>query len=217
MRKSFLALLLVIVCCLMDCVALADGSCGAGLTWDLSSSGVLTISGTGDMMDCSYGEAPWHDKNDSIQSVVVEEGVTSLGDYAFYWCRELKTVQLPESLTSLGEQTFENCCELVSVNIPSKVTSIGSWTFYGCEKLASLTLPEGLTSIEELAFCDCKSLHELTIPALNVCSCHLLLCCTQRQDFPCPPRISMILLDNPVPSKACRRLCAIPNKYGFNN
>lgn len=165
MRKSFFALLLVIACCLTACFALADGSCGANLTWSLSSSGILTISGSGDMMDCSYGKAPWADNRESIQSVVVEDGVTNIGDDAFYWCRELKTVQLPESLTSLGDQAFENCSELLSVNIPSNVTSIGSWTFYGCEKLASLTLPEGLTSIEDLAFCDCESLRELTIPA----------------------------------------------------
>lgn len=165
MMRKLLLVALVLTLCLVTGLAYADSACGANLTWTLSSSGVLTISGLGDMDDFNYGSAPWKDDRDSITKVIVEEGVTSIGEQAFYWCRKLTSVQLPETVTSIGKEAFQNCNSLISVNIPSGVTSIGKWTFYGCDKLASVTLPNGLVSIEELAFCDCKSLKEITIPA----------------------------------------------------
>lgn len=164
MKKCIVALLATaLLVCLSICFALADDSCGPNLTWALSDTGVLTISGTGEMSDCRYGSAPW--KGEKIKKVVIEEGVTSIGDSAFYWCRELESVQLPESLVTISDNAFENCSNLVTINIPSGLQSIGKWAFYGCENLAALDLNEGLQTIGELAFCDCKKITKLIIPS----------------------------------------------------
>ncbi len=164
--KRLSILMLTLILCLVAGLALADEKCGPNLTWTLSDAGVLTIQGTGPMDSYSYGSGiPWKDQRDNIKSVVIEEGVTSIGEYAFYWCRNLTTVSLPESVASIGQYAFENCSKLVSLNIPTGVTVIPKWCFYGCKALNSLTLPEGLTTIEELAFADCESILELTIPA----------------------------------------------------
>lgn len=164
MKKWIVALLAtVLLVCLSICFALADDSCGPNLTWALSDTGVLTISGTGEMSDCRYGSAPW--KGEKIKKVVIEEGVTSIGDSAFYWCRELESVQLPESLVTISDNAFENCSNLVTINIPSGLQSIGKWAFYGCDNLAALDLNEGLQTIGELAFCDCKKITKLIIPS----------------------------------------------------
>lgn len=165
MIKKLVGLLVAVFVLAFAVGALADGVCGAEVTWTLSPSGVLTISGKGEIDDCSYGRAPWKDERDSIKSVIVEEGVTGIGNNAFYWCRELTNVQLPESLVTIGDYAFENCSRLNSINIPNGVTSIGEWAFYGCENLPVLTLPDNLVSIGALAFCDCENLMELVIPA----------------------------------------------------
>jgi len=104
---------------------LASGSCGAegsDLTWTMSSAGVLTISGSGDMEKYDLpGEgglsAPWSAFKNSIYTVTVEEGVTSIGDYAFYSYENLIVVELPASLTKIGSSAFEWCTKIVVVNI----------------------------------------------------------------------------------------------------
>ncbi len=165
--KKLVMLLLVIAVVLCGTIALADneGTCGAKLTWKLDSAGVLTISGSGPMDDFRYGSAPWKDLRKDIKSVVIEEGVTTVGDSAFYWCRELTSVTLPDTLTVVADQAFENCNKITTIKMSKNVESIGSWAFYGCESLMSIELPDTLKRIEDLAFHDCESLTVLNIPA----------------------------------------------------
>ena len=165
--KKLAMFLLVLAIVLCGTIALADseGACGANLTWKLNSAGVLTISGSGPMDDFRYGTAPWKDQNDDIKSVVIEDGVTSVGDSAFYWCRELTNVTLPDTLTVIADQAFESCNKITTVKMSKNVESIGSWAFYGCDSLMSIELPDTLKRIEDLAFHDCKSLTVLNIPA----------------------------------------------------
>ena len=124
-----LAMLLSIVS-VVDFSAYADvqrGSCGDNVTYSLDTeTGVLTISGTGDMY---YG--PFY-QNTNIKSVIIESGVTSIGDEAFSGCRSLTNVTIPDSVTSIGDSAFYNCASLTSVTIPDSVTSIGDDAFYGC-------------------------------------------------------------------------------------
>ena len=147
---------------------IASGTCGAqgdNLTWVLTEDGTLTISGSGKMK--SYGGSsvsPWYTKRTKILSVVVEDGVTSVGDYAFYACLKLASVTLPEGIKSIGSYGFQDCAKLAEVNIPNSVTSIGNQTFQGCSSLASVTIPEGVTRIGGYAFYGCSSLASVTIP-----------------------------------------------------
>ena len=152
---------------------IASGTCGAdgdNLTWVLTDDGTLTISGSGEMKDYSDSSvAPWYTKRTKILSVVVEDGVTSIGSYAFKDCLKLASITLPEGIKSIGSYGFQNCTKLAEVTIPEGVTRINAGTFYGCTKLESVTLPEGLLSIgydrrECGAFGDCTSLTSVTIP-----------------------------------------------------
>ena len=147
---------------------IASGTCGAqgdNLTWKLTEDGTLTISGSGKMKGYSDSSvAPWYAKRTKILSVVVEDGVTSVGSYAFYACLKLASVTLPEGIKSIGSSGFQDCTKLAEVDIPEGVTSIGSSVFYGCSSLTSVTIPEGVTSIGWNAFDGCSSLTSVTIP-----------------------------------------------------
>ena len=104
---------------------IADGKCG-GLTWLLSDEGVLTVSGKGRMPDYSGSAlAPWYDYRNQITALEVEEGATSIGNYAFFDCTGLTSVSLPESLTKLGRSCFSGCdsLELLDISgLPKELT-----------------------------------------------------------------------------------------------
>ena len=156
-----IAMLLSIVS-VVDFSAFADvqtGKCGDNVTYSLdTSTGVLTISGTGDMY--SYG--PFYE-NTNIKSVIIESGVTSIGDSAFDGCGSLTDVTIPNSVTSIGRSAFCGC-GFTSVTIPNSVTSISDCLFSQCESLTSVTIPNSVTSIDYSAFHLCKSLTSVTIP-----------------------------------------------------
>ena len=174
MKKRFLSILLtaVLLLCAVPLVladtayaaeTVSSGACGDNVTWRLSDDGVLTISGTGAMQDYeSYG-TPWDSVRSQVKSVVIERGVTSIGEYAFYGCYAL-SVTIPDSVTSIGSGAFYYCDDLASVTIPGSVTSIGNSAFYSCDALASVTISDGVTSIGNSAFSYCEALTGVTIP-----------------------------------------------------
>ena len=147
---------------------IASGECGKNgdnLTWVLTVDGTLTISGSGEMENYTDSSvAPWYSNRTKILSVVVEPGVTSVGDYAFYACLKLTSISLPGGVKSIGESAFQDCAKLTAVEIPDGVTSIGYRAFYGCTSLTSVTIPEGVTGIGSSAFSGCSSLTSVTIP-----------------------------------------------------
>ncbi len=109
---------------------LGTGTCGTNVTWYLDCNGVLTISGTGAMTNFNSASMPWYALKNDIKSVVINSGVTSIGNYAFYNCINLTSVSIPSSVTTIKPYAFENCTSLTSVTIPSGVTSIGYYAFY---------------------------------------------------------------------------------------
>ena len=144
----------------------ASGTCGDNLTWTLDDVGTLTISGTGAMDDwTSDDHAPWYENREIVKTVVVEEGVTSIGNRAFFECRNLATADLPDSATVLGEYAFYNCNMLTAVDLPAGLTAIGNGTFRNCYILTDITLPAGITAIGDYAFCACTCLPDITFPA----------------------------------------------------
>ena len=143
---------------------LASGTCGDGLTWTLDSDGLLTISGTGAMEDYEPNELPWYSYCEDIISVVISEGVTTIGDSAFYNCISLTSITIPDNVTSIGDSAFANCDRLASITIPNSVTSIGNNVFSYCSGLTSIIIPDGVTSIGYYAFYQCAGLTSITIP-----------------------------------------------------
>ena len=135
------------------------------LTWTLDADGTLTISGAGAMKDYDYNnnQSPVY-MNSSVKKVVIEDGVTSIGNWAFYKCTSLTTITIPDSVTSIGEAAFRGCSSLTSITIPDSVTSIGDAAFSHCSNLKSITIPDSITSIGKYAFCNCSSLTSITIP-----------------------------------------------------
>ena len=147
-----------------------SGECGAdgnNVVWTLDGEGTLTLTGSGRMNNYSWNEAPPY-RSLPVKALKVEEGVTSLGDYAFYNCTSLAEVSLPESLTSVGGYAFCGCAEIPGLVLPEAVTAIGGGAFYGCEALAEINLPAGVTSVESYAFCGCASLPSVVLPEATV-------------------------------------------------
>ena len=162
-----------------------SGQCGDNAYWDLTD-GVLTISGTGAMANYGGpGTTPWYASNADIQRIVIEPGITGIGDSAFalvsnmtsitipdtvtsigatafYGCNSLSSVAIPESVTNIGGGAFSQCASLADVTLPSGITTIGMNTFYGCPKLTSLTVPAGVTSVEDRGFAGMFGLTSIT-------------------------------------------------------
>ena len=145
-------------------IGATSGTCGSKATWTYTD-GVLTISGTGGMANyTSASGTPWEARKSSITAVVVENGITSVGDYAFYDCDSLTSVSLPEGLRTIGNYALYSCNALSTINLPSGVTSLGSYSFAYNEKLKNVTLPSTLTTIGSNAFYCCSALTKITLP-----------------------------------------------------
>ncbi len=143
------------------------GKCGDNLQWSLSSDGVLTIDGTGEMDDyrpLNYPLAPWNAHMNKINTIIANSGMTHIGNSAFYYCSSLTAVTIPDSVISIGAGAFTGCSSLGSVDIPSSVTSIGNSAFGVCSSLTSVTIPDSVISIGNSTFAYCSSLTTVTIP-----------------------------------------------------
>jgi hypothetical protein len=131
--------------------------------------GTLTISGSGAMSNYqavgSGSNAPWYSFRDDINKLVIDEGVTSIGEIAFYDLTKIESVVIPNSVTSIGVSAFDNCNGLTSVTISNNVTSIGDYAFQYANKLTSITIPSSVISIGDYAFRSCSGL--TTVTSLN--------------------------------------------------
>ncbi len=143
-KKAFacVALLAVAVCCLLlvpvevGAQSIDSGTCGANVTWTLDDGGTLTVSGTGDMRTFyDSSKTPWSSHRNEIKKVVIEEGVTSIGDRAFSYCDNLTEVVISDSVTIIGQVAFSYNESLRCVTIGKGVTSIGTSAFKGCTSL----------------------------------------------------------------------------------
>ncbi len=174
MKKRIISILLALVLCvgMLPVVALgaeivASGECGAqgdNVTWTLDSNGTLMISGSGEMADyITIGyKAPWYSRNTSIQAIVIESGITSIGASTFESCNNLTSVTIPDSVTSIGNSAFSRCSRLTEITIPDSVKYIGD-AFYGCSSLTNVTIPDRVKYIGGYTFADCSILTSVTI------------------------------------------------------
>lgn len=119
-------------------IAEISGKCGENVTW-MYENGALTISGTGDMWDyIRMNEAPWYEYHDTIKTAVIQAGVTSIGNWAFWDCNNLVYIDIPLSVLSIGERSFYKCYSLTTVKISRAVENIATNAFYYCSKLSRI-------------------------------------------------------------------------------
>ena len=122
-----------------DISANGDGSVIA----KLSDDGTLTISGNGNMKDCgNYENDSWWNVKENIKNVLINAGVTNIGEYAFEYCSNLVSIKIPNTITSIGDYAFDECSSLISIEIPESVTSIAVPAFSSCNSLTSINVSE---------------------------------------------------------------------------
>ncbi len=143
-----------------------SGTFGEGLTWRLTETGVLFITGAGAMPDYDgLGTfAPWNRYKASILRAMIGSGVTTIGDNAFYKCEAMESVAIGEGVTDIGDSAFYYCSALTDITIPEGVTIIDESAFFGCTALESVTIPESVTTIGKYAFSGCVALTDVTVP-----------------------------------------------------
>ncbi len=128
-----------------DSAVIEQGSFGGNINWVLYENGELIISGGGKMKDWEDPEfRPWDRTSirNQIKKIVIEKGVTAIGDLTFTMCTEVTDIDLPVGLTSIGDSAFYRCKSLTDIEIPSEVTSIGRSALSGCDSLNSINVPE---------------------------------------------------------------------------
>ena len=141
----FMKKLKLLSLCVALLLSVANGFAQSGttgnLTWALSGSGsnrTLTISGNDTMPNYSSNAQPWSSYLNSITTVIISNGVTTIGDYAFYICINLTSVTIPNSVTSIGLESFGGCYSLTSIIIPDSVKTIGNYAFSLCYSLQTV-------------------------------------------------------------------------------
>ena len=172
-RKILVSLLVVVLVLSLVCPTLAasivdSGTCGEHLTWRLYSDGTITINGSGPMTNYTWDTGgPWFQSSTDIKQVVINEGVTSVGDYAFYkpWhlVKSITKITLPESCTRIGESAFSGCCNVSQITIPKNVTYVGISAFSLCESLTSIKIPDKVTVLKTGLFGGCSKLSTVYI------------------------------------------------------
>ena len=183
MRKRFCSLIALLLSALMVCSVVTTGAVSVGAaevgmeehvgvlsgttgdcTWMLDD-GVLTISGSGEMGDYSNYPAesrtPWFGKD--IKSVVIEDGVKNIGNYAFAFSERLTNIEIPVSVTQIGNDALRGCTALTKISIPDSVISIDEWAF-ASTGLKSVTLPNRLSVVSTRLFSNCAELTKVDIP-----------------------------------------------------
>ena len=159
--------LLIVVCLIATMLPVAafaaeSGSCGANATWTLDGS-TLTISGTGSTEDYKVAEAPWYRNRTQVRTIVVEEGITRLGDNIFAYTTDALEARLPATLQEIGANAFMACNALKRADLPEGLKTVRESAFKSCKALEELKLPQSLENLEPYAFSGC-GMREVTIP-----------------------------------------------------
>ena len=159
----------------VNAAVVASGECGKNgnnLTWTLDDEGTLTITGTGEMADWEFNDvggytavncSPWKNDVDNIKRIVLDKGVSSIGNSAFAACKQANSVEIPESVNRIGSNSFGYCENIQSVVIPYGVREIEKGVFGSCKSLKSIIIPDSVNSIGDYAFCSCNSLESVFI------------------------------------------------------
>lgn len=147
-----------------------SGTCGVNAKWSLNTStGVLSITGTGPMYDyTSTSASPFWSNFTKFKTVNIGSGITSIGDYAFSFCAQTTKVTISNTVKTIGDDAFSFCQNLTSISIPDSVTHIGNSAFYCCKRITSINIPSSVVNIDDYAFGYCTSLKSINVNADNL-------------------------------------------------
>lgn len=145
-----------------------SGILGQNISWTITD-GTLYLDGSGEMPNfegatSATNRNPWESLSQYINNIYIGDGITSIGEYAFYNLKYATNVRIPNSVTSIGSFAFCNCLYLTQVRLPNSVKSIGYAAFEYCRRLKNITIPYGVTSIEGSTFYQCYNLTNVNIP-----------------------------------------------------
>ncbi|MBQ6862770.1 MAG: leucine-rich repeat protein [Clostridia bacterium] len=163
--------ILALFCFVISASALSSvGMCGDDVTYTYNSTTKeLIIKGHGAMkdyvIDYEVGESPF--LNTDICSVIIYDGVTTIGNYAFWGCDSLTNVTIPDSVTSIGAFAFAFCDSITNIIIPNSVTTIGDSAFKECTRLANVAIPDSVISIGKRAFYACDNFMNIIVDENN--------------------------------------------------
>ena len=167
MKKRILSLIVVLTM-LMSCVPIVakaeivdSGQCGDNVYWKLDSNGTLTINGEGEMHNTSL----WADRMD-IVNVIINNGITTIGEQAFLRCYRLRNVTMPESIICIEYAAFSECTVLQNITIPQSTEEIETMAFYKCKSLKEIEINKNIKIIGGNAFAGCGEL-EITVSDNN--------------------------------------------------
>ena len=174
--------------------AAKSGECGKDAKWNLDDNGLLTISGSGAMKNYKKeSDVPWAASVLNIKRVVVNEGITSIGDKAFSGCTHLATVSLPASLKTVGGYAFNKCMSLQAVKLPEGVTDIGWNAFCNCEQIKEMIFPESVKTIGASALAECKALADVHLPSgLKILEYHMFRMCHSLKEITLPKGLTEV-------------------------
>lgn len=144
-----------------------SGTCGEHITWTLDSDGILTIRGTGEMVNELASDSGNYNifggQHEDVKKIVIEEGITSIADTAFYNL-QIDSVSIPEGVTKIDKNAFGACMNLTSVTLPESLEEIGDYAFWGCKNLTDINMPDHIKKISDAAFSD-TNIEAVSIPA----------------------------------------------------
>ncbi len=184
----------------------STGTCGESLVWELDDEGTLTISGTGEMYDWKTGESPFYNNRD-IKTVIIEDGVTFIGGYAFQRCSEITSVTIPDSVKGFGIFAFASCKSLSDIKLPDGLNTISQGLFYECSALERLDIPKSVTSIGRAAFYACFSIDGIVIPdGVTILPYGVFNCCSKLSAINIPYGVTSI---DDVALTGCRSLTSL--------
>ncbi|MBR5046835.1 MAG: leucine-rich repeat domain-containing protein, partial [Eubacterium sp.] len=150
---------------------LASGNLGDNITWVLYKNGLLSLTGNGEMVTDARDDSnnldtdkiPWYTYRSMITEISVGDGITSIGDAAFYNCRNLSKITLPDTLTEIGSWGFANCISMTGIKLPTGIRTFKTACFSE-SGLKEITFPEGVTEIGEYICQKCTSLKKVSLP-----------------------------------------------------
>ena len=164
-----LLLCLTVLCCILPCTVSATeeitGNCGENATYSFDGAGTLTISGTGTISSHPYDDQ--YVRKEDITTVVIQPGITGIGESVFVNCSNLTSVTIADTVTVIGKNAFCSCLGLTNITIPDSVTDIGEDAFEECKNLSSVTIGNSVTSIGASAFYECTSLEKIVVDSGN--------------------------------------------------